>query len=133
VRLSVVSHTVGGVLHYGAILVPNGAQPGSLPVLVYTHGGDGGVDIDETISLLPLLAGSDLQDFVFVAPSFRAEPLVFEGTTYQSGGPANPWDHDVNDVLALITVVAATIPEAIDRTRDFLSRLASLMIAIQSP
>jgi hypothetical protein len=59
--------------------------------------------------------------------------LVFEGTTYQSGGPANPWDHDVNDVLALITVVAATIPEAIDRTRDFLSRLASLMIAIQSP
>jgi dipeptidyl aminopeptidase/acylaminoacyl peptidase len=111
VRLSVVSHTVGGVLHYGAILVPAGAQPNSLPVLVYTHGGDGGINVDETLSLLPFLLGSDLQDFVFVAPSFRAEPLVFDGTTYQSGGPASPWDHDVDDVLALINVVA-TIPEA---------------------
>jgi dipeptidyl aminopeptidase/acylaminoacyl peptidase len=112
VRLSVVSHTVGGVLHYGAILVPDGAQPGSLPVLVYSHGGDGGVDIDETLSLLPFLLGGDLQDFVFVAPSFRAEPLVFDGMTYQSGGSPSPWDRDVDDALALINVVAATIPEA---------------------
>jgi dipeptidyl aminopeptidase/acylaminoacyl peptidase len=111
-RVSVVSHTVGGVLHYGSILVPAGAQPGSLPLLVYTHGGDGGIDIDETLSLLPFLLGSDLQDFVFVAPSFRAEPLTFEQTTYQSGGPASPWDRDVDDALALINVVAATVPEA---------------------
>jgi pimeloyl-ACP methyl ester carboxylesterase len=112
VRLSVVSHTVGGVLHYGAILVPAGAQPASLPVLVYTHGGDGGINVDETLSLLPFLLGSDLQDFVFVAPSFRAEPLIFEGTTYQSGGPASPWDRDIDDALALINVVVETIPEA---------------------
>jgi acetyl esterase/lipase len=115
-RLSVFSHTVGGVLHYGAVLVPAGAQPGSLPVLIYAHGGDGGIDVDETVSLLPLLLGSDLQDFVFVAPSFRAEPLIFEETTYQSGGPPSPWDRDVDDALALINVVAADVPEAdIDR------------------
>lgn len=111
-RLSIVSHTVDGVLHYGAILVPDGAQPGSLPILVYTHGGDGGVDVDETLLLLPFLLGSDLQDFVFVAPSFRAEPLVFDGTAYQSGGPPSPWDRDVDDALALINVVTARIPEA---------------------
>ncbi len=112
VRVSVVSHTVGGVLHYGAVLVPAGAQPSSLPVLVYTHGGDEGIDVDGTLSLLPFLLGSDVQDFVFVAPSFRGEPLVFEAITYQSGGPASPWDRDVDDALALVNVVAATIPEA---------------------
>ena len=89
-----------------------GAQPASLPVLVYAHGGDNGVDIDETLLLLPLLLASDLQNFVFVAPSFRAEPLTFQGMTYVSGGPASPWDRDVDDALALINVVAATVPEA---------------------
>ncbi len=112
VQVRVVSHTVGGVLHYGAIMVPAGAQPASLPVLVYAHGGDNGVDIDETLLLLPLLLASDLQNFVFVAPSFRAEPLTFQGMTYVSGGPASPWDRDVDDALALINVVAATVPEA---------------------
>ena len=111
-RVRVVSHTVGGVLHYGAIIVPTGAAPGSLPVIVYTHGGDGGVDMDETISQLPFLLGTDLQNYVFVAPSFRAEPLIFDGTTYQSAGPASPWDRDVDDALALINVVGATTPEA---------------------
>ena len=73
---------------------------------------DGGVDFDDTISQLPFLLGADLQDYVFIAPSFRAEPLVFDGTTYQSAGPASPWDRDVDDALALINVVAATTPEA---------------------
>ncbi|UCC74801.1 MAG: dienelactone hydrolase family protein [Gemmatimonadota bacterium] len=110
--LRIVSHTVDGVRHYGAILVPDGALPGSLPVLVYTHGGDGGIDIDATLPLLPFILGDDLQNFVFVAPSFRAEPLVFDGTTYSSDGPPSPWDRDVDDALALINVVAATTPEA---------------------
>jgi dipeptidyl aminopeptidase/acylaminoacyl peptidase len=112
VRVSVVSHTVGGELHYGAILVPAAAQPGSLPVLVYTHPSDRGINVDETLSLLPFLLGTDLQDFVFVAPSFRSEPLMFEGTTYTSDGPPSPWDRDVDDVLAFINVVEATVPEA---------------------
>ncbi|UCC81498.1 MAG: dienelactone hydrolase family protein [Gemmatimonadota bacterium] len=112
VQVRVVSHTVDGVVHYGAIMVPAGAQPGSLPVLVYAHGGDGGVNIDETLGLLPLLLASDVQSFVFVAPSFRAEPLVFEGMTYLSGGPPSPWDRDVDDALAMLNVVAATVPEA---------------------
>ena len=37
----VVRHSVGGVRHVGAIVVPEGAT-GPLPVLVYGHGGDGG-------------------------------------------------------------------------------------------
>jgi dipeptidyl aminopeptidase/acylaminoacyl peptidase len=110
--LSVVSHTVGGVKHYGAILVPAGAQPGTLPVLVYAHGGDGGIDIDGTLSLLPFVLGSDLQNYVFVAPSFRAEPLFYNDVTYLSDGPPSPWDRDVDDALALVNAVLATTLEA---------------------
>ncbi len=97
--LLIVSHVVGEVLHYGAILVPEGAAAASLPLLVYTHGGD-------------LLGGLE-SGFVFVAPSFRAEPLVYDGVTYMSEGPPSPWNWDVDDALALIGVaLSGLVPEA---------------------
>ncbi|MBI4513985.1 MAG: alpha/beta fold hydrolase [Gemmatimonadetes bacterium] len=108
----IVSHRVDGVRHFGAILAPAGAQPGSLPVLVVAHGGDGGVDIDETLALLPFGFSSIQDKFVFVAPSFRSEPLVFERTTYLSEGEPSPWDRDVDDALALLNVALQTTPEA---------------------
>jgi len=110
--LRIVSHDVGGVTHYGAILVPDGAAAGSLPVLVYTHGGDGGVDVDELLSLLPVILGDLAAEFVLAAPAFRSEPLVFDGVEYLSEGPPSPWDLDVDDALALLNVVLATTPEA---------------------
>ncbi len=110
--LRVVSHTVGGVKHYGAVLVPEGAQAGSLPIIMYGHGGDGGLSIDETLNLLPFFLGDEIGRSIFVAPSFRAEPLFFDGTTYLSEGPPSPWDRDVDDALALLNVVIATTPQA---------------------
>ena len=46
VRVRILSHTVGGLRHYGAVVTPVGAEPGSLPVILYAHGGDGGVEIE---------------------------------------------------------------------------------------
>ncbi len=110
--LHIVSHDVGEVLHYGAILVPEGAAVASLPLLVYSHGGDGGVDIDDLLPLIPLLLGGLESEFVFVAPSFRAEPLVYDGVTYLSEGPPSPWDRDVDDALALMGVaLGSLVPE----------------------
>ena len=54
--LRIVSHNVAGVRHFGAIIVPLDAAPESLPVLMYTHGGDGGVSVDE-FQLLSLCPG----------------------------------------------------------------------------
>ncbi len=109
----VLSHVVDGTAkHYGAVMVPDGVVPGSMPVLIYAHGGDGGVDIDELIPLLPIVLGLDASAYVLVAPSFRAEPLVFEGTTYLSEGEPSPWDRDVDDALALLNAVLASTPEA---------------------
>ncbi|KPK79925.1 MAG: hypothetical protein AMS25_11005 [Gemmatimonas sp. SM23_52] len=110
--LRIVSHDVGGVTHYGAILVPDGATPGSLPLLLYTHGGDGGVDVDELLPLLPVLLGDLVAQFVLAAPAFRSEPLAYDGVEYLSEGPASPWDLDVDDALALLNAVLETTPEA---------------------
>jgi len=108
----IVSHRVGDVTHVGAIFTPMGAAPASLPVLVYSHGGDGGEDLDLTLVLLPLLLGEDIDNFVFVVPSFRSEPLLFNGVSYRSDGNPSPWDWDVDDALALLDVAISTTPEA---------------------
>ena len=71
-----------------------GAQPGSLPLLIYGHGGDNGEDLDQILQLLPLFLPGEVEEFVIVVPSFRSERLVFDGTTYISEGPASPWDRD---------------------------------------
>lgn len=108
----IVSHTVGGVRHYGAILVPSGASRGSLPVLVVTHGGDHGVNLDDALVLLGIGFGDARDDFVFVVPAFRSEPLVFEGTRYLSEGEPSPWDRDVDDALALLSAAIDVAPAA---------------------
>lgn len=108
----IVSHTVAGNKHYGAVIAANNLQPASAPMLVYAHGGDGGVSIDEEalaiLGLFPELA----DDFVLVVPSFRDETLRFGGVTWLSEGPASPWDYDVDDAIALVNVALQVEPAA---------------------
>ena len=111
VDLRVVSHSVAGVRHYGAILVPDGAREASLPILAYLHGGDGGVSIAD--AQFAAFALGELRDsFVYVIPSFRSEPLVHGDSVWVSEGPSSPWDYDVDDALALVNVAIETTPEA---------------------
>jgi len=110
--LSIVSHTVGGMLHYGAIVAPEGLNVGAAPVLVYAHGGDQGVSVDGEALLLLSLFPDLAPYFVHVIPSFRDEPLTYKGQTWLSEGPASPWDRDVDDALALVDVATMVAPEA---------------------
>lgn len=133
----VASHAVGGVRHFGAVVVPKGAAPGSLPLLVLAHPGDAGVDLDATLTLLGYAMGGTLGSFVTVVPSFRSEGLAFQGATYHSDGTPSPWDRDVDDALALLNVAIALAPEA-DSTRIGalgLSRGAgvALLMAVRDP
>lgn len=111
VDLRIVSHSVAGVRHYGAILVPDGGADGSLPILAYLHGGDGGVSIGD-IQIAAVALGELRDSFVYVIPSFRAEPLVYGDSVWVSEGPPSPWDQDVDDALALVNVAIETVPEA---------------------
>jgi acetyl esterase/lipase len=110
--IRIVSHTVGGVRHYGAIGVADKAADGSLPVLIYAHPGDGGENIDNVLSMLDAAFNDIPDDYVYVVPSFRSEPLRYGGTVYTSDGPPSPWDYDVDDALALLNVTLETTPAA---------------------
>ena len=109
--LRIVSHRVGEVLHYGAILAPDSAAPGSLPILMYLHGGDSGVEVDE-IALVLFALGELRDNFVYVIPSFRSESLEYEDREWVSTGPGGHWDYDVDDALALLNVALELTPQA---------------------
>ena len=109
--LRIVSHRVREVLHYGAILVPDSAAPGSLPILMYLHGGDSGVEVDD-IDIVIYALGELRDNFVYVIPSFRSEPLEYEDREWVSTGPGGHWDYDVDDALALLNVALELTPQA---------------------
>lgn len=110
VRVRVVSHDVGGVTHFGAVINEAGLT-GPAPVLVYAHGGDGGARVDDLLALFPLV-GDLAPRFVWVVPSFRSEPLTWGTRTWLSGGPPSPWDRDVDDALSLLDVALQIEPAA---------------------
>lgn len=114
--IRIVSHTVEGVKHVGAIASVDDAAPGSLPILVYVHGGAEGENLNEVLGLIAFAFGGVPDDYVYVVPSLRAESLMFDNVTYRSEGEPSPWDLDVDDALALVNVAIATVPEA-DSTR----------------
>jgi acetyl esterase/lipase len=110
--VSIISHTLGGVTRFGAAIAPDNSGPGSLPLVVYSHGGDTGVDVSELLTILTVALASAQDDYVYLIPSFRSEPLTYQGVTYQSTGTASPWDHDVDDALALVNSALSLIPAA---------------------
>ena len=108
-KVRILSHTVGGYRHYGAVVTPAGAEePGSLPVIVYAHGGDQGVELDDVFLANSLLQGHSA---AFVVPSYRSEPLEFADQVFLSEGPPSPWDWDVDDTMSLLSVVIDEAPE----------------------
>lgn len=109
-RVRVVSHEVDGLTHYGAVLTEVGVA-GPAPLLVYAHGGDDGVDVDDVLLTLPFV-GDAAAGSVWVVPSFRAETLSFGVSSWTSDGPPSPWDRDVDDALSLVEVALQIEPAA---------------------
>ena len=110
-RVRILSHTVGGHRHYGAVVTPVGAaDPGSLPVILYAHGGDDGVNIDQIVLVNTLLQFQGLSA-AFVVPSYRSEPLQLGDEVFLSEGPPSPWDRDVDDTVSLLSVALEQAPE----------------------
>ena len=111
VRVRVLSHTVGGLRHYGLLVTPPGADPspGSLPVIVYAHGGDDGVGLNDIYTIIPFMRS--VGSVAYVVPSYRSEPLRVEDRTFMSDGPPSPWDRDVDDTMSLLSVALEQAPE----------------------
>lgn len=109
--MRIISHQVAGVRHRGAVVVPDGADVADLRVLLYGHGGDNGIALEQML-LVASAFGAVRDRFVWVAPSFRDEDLSFGDQNFPSEGPASPWDLDVDDTLALLNAALEITPEA---------------------
>jgi len=110
-KLRIVSHGIDGGRHYGAVIVPEGAEPGRLPVVVYAHEGDRGVNTS-VLAQLGFVLGDALADFIWVVPSFRAETLRTGDGVWPSGGQPSPWDRDVDDALTFLGAALELTAEA---------------------
>jgi hypothetical protein len=107
-RTLVVSHTVGGNRHFGAVRIPAAPAGLRLPVLVIAHGGDRGATAHQFFREGPIAGG-----WIQVVPSFRSERLVLGlRRWHRSEGTPSPWDRDVDDAMALLDGVLAHLPEA---------------------
>ncbi len=119
VAFRVLSHTVDGQRHYGAVLVPT-ALVGPAPVLIYTHGGytgEGGLPHFAVEDLQSRVPGQPMRDkLVYVVPAYRGERIRIANVTYTSEGAALIGTTDLVDTAALLSAVVATTPQA-DATR----------------
>jgi len=135
-RVRIISHTVAGQRHFGAVTVPTARVSESLPVLVYGHFGETGVSVEVALLLLGAVPGL-LDHFVCVIPSFRSRNLVFSSVAYASEGDPSPWDGQIDDGLALLDAVLENVEEA-DEQRIAVTGLsngatASLLMAVRDP
>jgi hypothetical protein len=110
----IVSHSVHGFKHYGAIIIPNGAETGLHPVILDLKGVSPDffpLNLDRLMS--PQILGDSQGKFIYVAPSFRGEVLQFGGREYKSeGDPTDSWDGATDDALALLNVALSITPQA---------------------
>lgn len=111
----VVAHRVHGERHLGVVLVPEGAEPGSLPVLVEAKGVSPGffpLHVPEGLTS-PHLLGAERDQVIYVAPGYRGERVILGPDTLTSEGrPNDAWDGATDDLIGLLRVALEITPEA---------------------
>lgn len=111
-NVAVVRHRVGDVRHYGAVIVPRLDENRPRPILVYLHGDDDGIVLDDEIERVMEQATQIRDSFIVVVPSYRSEAVRIGGRTFTSDGPPSPWNYDVDDALSLLEAAFALFPQA---------------------
>ena len=113
-HLRTLEVAVGDTRQVGAILLPEGATAGKIPVLVEAKGVSWNffpLQVPEGLNVASIL-GKDLGRFIVVAPGFRGERVEVDGHSFQSGSPHESWDGAAQDLLAFLHVALETTPEA---------------------
>lgn len=110
----ILSHTVHGDRHYGAVLIPEGATHGCCPLVLELHGVSANYSpFDIKRARIPKILQEDLSRVIVALPAFRGNTLVIGDHTYASEGtPTQAWDGAADDALAFLSVVLNQVPEA---------------------
>ncbi|NNE98650.1 MAG: hypothetical protein HKN25_06485 [Pyrinomonadaceae bacterium] len=113
-QIRVFSHTVQNRKHYGAVLVPEGANRGNSPVVLELHGVNARYSpFDIAKVKTPRLFGDNRSNPIIAVPSFRGNTLVLEDKTFVSeGSPADAWDGAADDAIAFLNLVTSKVTEA---------------------
>jgi pimeloyl-ACP methyl ester carboxylesterase len=110
-----ISHRIQGSLHYGAVIVPAGAQARSCAVIVDAKGVSPDYEprrLDTPPSSVVLQA-EDQGKYVTLLPGNRGEQIIFRGRTFLSEGDrTNVWDGATDDALAFLNAALTVTPEA---------------------
>lgn len=109
-EVRVLSHRVHGSLHYGAVIVPQGAT--GAPVVAEAKGvSPSYFPLD--LSRVPVSMQMLGKGFVYFLPSYRGEVLQFDGRTWTSEGDrTDVWDGATDDFLAFTAAALTVTPEA---------------------
>jgi len=115
VRHSIESPGLTAAQHYGLVRLPAGFDPGKeYPVLLFSHGGNAGVSIDQLVELDSWLPTDTVaEDYIVVAPSFQMQ-TVDAGPLGQftSGGQNTFGTYDADDAISLLNAVLEYLPQA---------------------
>ena len=117
--LRLVSFAVDGVSQGGFVWIPKSAQNGSVPVVLFGHPDDQGIDLFYMYALLSQLMDSTIASRVaIVAPAYRGE-IASAGTASVASdiSAASPWDRDVDDALAMLNGALSNYSRQLDASR----------------
>lgn len=114
--LMIVSHRVyNEYRHFGAVRFPrNFVRGGSFPVLVYCHGGFGGINVNCLDSFDQEMPSDIIKDnFIIVVTAYRGELLNANDLgVYYSEGEQDLFGGDVDDLIMLLSGTLEAVPEA---------------------
>ena len=123
-KLYILSHTVEGNKHFGAVIIPKHTPLAKLPVIIFATGGDGmhtefniAQDFSHPAVQFPAFMGEPLDSkFIVVIPSFRGQQLILGDKKYQSeGNVGDAFNGATTDALAFLNVILKTFKTADER------------------
>jgi dipeptidyl aminopeptidase/acylaminoacyl peptidase len=124
-RLYVLSHTIEGNIHYGAVIIPYSNVVKKFPIIIFAAGGDGmhkefnvGQDFNHSAVEFPYFLGEGLDNkFIVVIPSFRGQQLIIGDKRYESeGNIGDAFDGATTDAIAFLNVAIKTFMQ-VDESR----------------
>lgn len=110
----VISHTVHGFKHFGAVIIPGGRHANKMPAIIELKGVSPSyfpMNLNNGLYTYNFLC-EDAARYIYIVPSFRGEKLIINGKQYLSEGDrSDAWDGATDDAISFLTVATRLFPQ----------------------